>query len=39
MIGVMIEGKLTLTHKTNPEILYAEIEALLLDVVFESSIY
>ena len=32
-----IEGKLTLTHKTNPEILYAEIEALLLDVVFEST--
>ena len=32
-----IEGKLTLTHDTDPEILYAEIEALLLDVVFESS--
>ena len=32
-----IEGKLTLTHKTNPEILYAEIEALLLNIVFESS--
>ena len=32
-----VEGKLTLTHKTDPEILYAEIEALLLDVVFESS--
>ncbi|MDB4093890.1 lectin, partial [Flavobacteriaceae bacterium] len=32
-----VEGKLTLTHLTNSEILYAEIEALLLDVVFESS--
>jgi gliding motility-associated-like protein len=31
------EGKLTLTHITNPEILYSEIEALLLDVVFEST--
>ena len=32
-----IEGKLTLIHDTDPEILYAEIESLLLDVVFESS--
>jgi gliding motility-associated-like protein len=32
-----LEGKLTLTHKTNPEILYSEIEALLYDVVFESN--
>mgnify|MGYP000636627577 CR=1 FL=1 len=31
------EGKLTFTHKTNSVILYSEMEALLLDVVFESS--
>ena len=31
------EGKLTFTHKTNSVILYSEIEALLLDVVFEST--
>ena len=32
-----LEGKLTFKHKTDPEILYSEIEALVLDIVYESS--